>query len=324
MRNVTPQNLYVLSRKVISVLLVLVTTFSLLFATACFSKEDSEAFSNLITTFSNSKKKLVVDDDDILNEIGSEKDLFTALQDNLYMFSPYFYIRIDSYDLFQEYWSDLYDSGALNSAFVIGDIKVEYNNESPCLMKMSFSYNSTGQILQALVNQSTMTFSDADTQELYSDATMILSSIIDPEMSTLEKELVIHDYLVLHSQYSTTGDSDVLATAYSVIVNGEGQCQGYSEAFVLLCELEGIPARVISGTALDQDGEYAPHAWNQVQIDSVWYHVDVTWDDPIPDTENYVSELYANRSDEIMKADHIWSPLFPTCYLDLPSSDVYE
>ena len=52
-------------------------------------------------------------------------------------------------------------------------------------------------------------------------------------------------------------------------------CEGYSEAFQLLCQREGIPCITVVGTA-----NGGGHAWNYVQMeDGVWYAVDLTWDD---------------------------------------------
>ena len=115
-----------------------------------------------------------------------------------------------------------------------------------------------------------------------------------------------------------TGNPDTLASAESVLIDGIGQCQGYSEAMSLLLGLSGITSRIVSGTAYGSDGIAVAHAWNQVLINSIWYHVDVTWDDPIPDTGDYATHVYLNRSDEFMKSDHIWSDLFQTCPIDFP------
>lgn len=60
----------------------------------------------------------------------------------------------------------------------------------------------------------------------------------------------------------------------------------------------GIPCELISGWA------GGPHAWNIVQIDGEWYHVDTTWDDPIPNREGYVRYEYFLKSDAAMSFDH--------------------
>ena len=52
-------------------------------------------------------------------------------------------------------------------------------------------------------------------------------------------------------------------------------CEGYAEAFKMLCDREGIPCVIVVGKSGD-DG----HAWNYVKMeDGKWYAVDLTWDD---------------------------------------------
>ena len=70
-----------------------------------------------------------------------------------------------------------------------------------------------------------------------------------------------------------------------------------------LCLLSGIECRVISGTSTFGFGEGA-HAWCQVRIGYIWYHIDVTWDDPIPDVENLVRYDFYLKGDMMMKATH--------------------
>ncbi len=51
-------------------------------------------------------------------------------------------------------------------------------------------------------------------------------------------------------------------------------CEGYSEAFKMICDREGIPCITVVG-----DGG-GPHKWAYVQMeDGKWYAMDVTWDD---------------------------------------------
>ena len=47
------------------------------------------------------------------------------------------------------------------------------------------------------------------------------------------------------------------------------------------------------------------HMWNQVKIDDKWYHMDVTWDDPIGD-EDELCHTYMNVSDKILSQNHSW------------------
>jgi transglutaminase/protease-like cytokinesis protein 3 len=143
-------------------------------------------------------------------------------------------------------------------------------------------------------------------------------------MSDFEKVVAAHDYLVINTVYSVEENVDYLATAHSVLIDGKGQCQGYSEAFAALLIISGVETRIISGMALDSTPAYQPHAWNLVSIDGAWYHVDITWDDPIPDTGGAAIRTYLCRSDDFFERDHSWSDLFPYCPLDYPVEQHYD
>ncbi|MDR0671183.1 MAG: hypothetical protein LBF64_02615 [Oscillospiraceae bacterium] len=90
-------------------------------------------------------------------------------------------------------------------------------------------------------------------------------------VSPAEKVLAVNDYLVSRTAYDLTYAG---ATAYDALVNRAAVCEGYSLAFGLLMDRLGIEWRYISSAKMS-------HAWNLVRLDGAWYHVDVTWNDPI-------------------------------------------
>lgn len=119
------------------------------------------------------------------------------------------------------------------------------------------------------------------TQEEQDAAASITASIINSSMSEYEKVRAIHDYLVDNVAYSYDFDNRSVYTAQGAF-NGKAVCQGYTEAFSLLCFNAGIQAEIVSGTADNGNGSGPQaHAWNLVRIDDIWYEVDVTWDDPV-------------------------------------------
>lgn len=60
-----------------------------------------------------------------------------------------------------------------------------------------------------------------------------------------------------------------------VFLKGQAVCEGYAEAFKLICDRENIPCIIVVGT-----GNGGAHEWNYVQMeDGKWYGMDVTWDD---------------------------------------------
>lgn len=94
----------------------------------------------------------------------------------------------------------------------------------------------------------------------------------------------LHDYLVRNCVYDRSAVNEVISpsrTAYGVLANGKAVCQGYSLAYKLLLRRAGVPAVYVGSDSMQ-------HAWNMVQMENNgWYHVDVTWDDPILHTSTY-------------------------------------
>ena len=108
--------------------------------------------------------------------------------------------------------------------------------------------------------------------------------------------LYLHDCLADRYTYDTRAESPN-ADAYTFLRDGAGICQAYALTFLALCRGAGLEADLVVSDAMD-------HAWNHVRVDGVWYHVDVTRDDPIPAAEgtDEVNHLRLLRSDEGMEA----------------------
>ncbi|MGN1147768.1 MAG: transglutaminase domain-containing protein [Lachnospiraceae bacterium] len=126
-------------------------------------------------------------------------------------------------------------------------------------------------------------------QEIEGRVERIVSEIITADMTDLEKEMAINDYLCEHARYDdaalenaqkynfATVDVDFYDsfTAYGVLVDGVGVCASYSAAFKLLADAAGLESIVVTGYL---DGS-VPHAWNKVKIEDNWYIVDATNND---------------------------------------------
>ena len=143
------------------------------------------------------------------------------------------------------------------------------------------------------------TYEDAQRMiaEYNTKAEEIISSTISNDMTDMEKALKLHDYLVLHTKYDLghqiNPDSEGI-TSYDIICNNAGVCQGYAQAYNDLLRRAGVESIMVSSDDMN-------HAWNMVKIDDNWYHVDVTWDDPVPDYEGKVKHTYFMMSDETAK-----------------------
>ena len=109
----------------------------------------------------------------------------------------------------------------------------------------------------------------------------------------VQRVLLAHTRICGTCRYADSGAS--AHTAYGALICGQAVCEGYAEAFLLLCSAADIPCMIISGEA---DGR--AHAWNLVQIGGAWYHVDCTWDDCRHDYGHFLCD------DSTMRRTHSW------------------
>ena len=132
----------------------------------------------------------------------------------------------------------------------------------------------------------------------------IVAQETNAQMSDYEKAKALHDYLVLNNEYDMRLYSGTLPgtsySAYGALMKQTSVCAGYAWAYQLLLEEAGVPSEYVTG-----ETTRGAHGWNVIQIDGEWYHVDTTWDDPIPDQKGRVRYDYFLRSDSYMKShDH--------------------
>lgn len=131
-------------------------------------------------------------------------------------------------------------------------------------------------------------------KKFYAEVDKILM-LIEPDMTDLEKLLVVHDYMALNYEYDYDNYiNDTIPnesyTANGIIVNKTGVCQAYAEAYMAIMAMLDVPCQLITSDDMW-------HAWNLVRLDGDWYHVDVTWDDPVLDEIGRVRHEYFLFSD---------------------------
>lgn len=125
---------------------------------------------------------------------------------------------------------------------------------------------------------------------------------ISASWTDMEKLLYLNDYFARNCAYDTivytnpAAASDLIYTAYGVLVNKSAVCQGYALAYYELAEQLGIPCQMITSNSIN-------HAWNMVKVNDKYYQVDVTWDDPTYDTAGWAWHEYFMKSTKYLKAD---------------------
>ena len=156
----------------------------------------------------------------------------------------------------------------------------------------------------------TVKYRTTKSQEDYLTAQIndIVPKLISSSMTTVDKELAIHDWIVNNVQYDT---SLTKYTAYDALVNHSAVCEGYALLAYRMLMSAGIQVKIVSGTANNGYGSES-HAWNLVNIDGSWYHLDTTWDDPYS-SRPILSHSYFNLTDDEISKNRTWDKtLYPT------------
>ena len=113
------------------------------------------------------------------------------------------------------------------------------------------------------------------------------------KLSDIDAILAAHDYLILNTSYdeatAASGSGGVSHYAEGLLLHNTAVCSGYASVFSLLMKIAGVECEYVSNEG---------HAWNLVELDGEWYHIDVTWDDPIPDKPGTVLYTHFMMTDE--------------------------
>ena len=195
-------------------------------------------------------------------------------------------------------------SQAEKLALAIADM----DGENPYGVTHLNAYEQDGQIAKTLAvyytnsTISVTTAADSDWRYLsdaaLAEADRVVDALITDGMSDYDVVKTLHDYLVTHCDYDYRVDIGnmpfVSHQAEGALLNGTAVCSGYAKAYEALLDAAGIPNVTITGYASGY------HAWNLVQVDGAWYHVDATWDDPTTRGGDYVRYTYFLKSDRVM------------------------
>ena len=116
-------------------------------------------------------------------------------------------------------------------------------------------------------------------------------------LSDYEKELYIHDKLAQSVTYSDLEDLPrAYHTAEGPFLENIGVCDGFTKTLQILYDQLGIDSIIVLGVLDDN-----PHAWNLVNIEDNWYHVDLTSSRSIIEETGIITHAYFNLSDERMQ-----------------------
>ena len=157
-------------------------------------------------------------------------------------------------------------------------------------------YDDNGEITIKL----TKTYGDEEIAIINDKLNTMLNGLITDNMSTKDKLLAIHDYIINNTKYDTEKNNNGSSkyhsnTAYGVFLEGYATCNGYADAYALALDRLGIKNYKVSSST---------HIWNAVYYNNEWLHIDLTWDDPVSsDGKDYLYHKYFLVNTEQMKKE---------------------
>ena len=117
-----------------------------------------------------------------------------------------------------------------------------------------------------------------DIKKIDNEINRIINELnINNYSSIRDKIKIFHDYLANINVYDKireeTNDSSYHSdSAIGTLFEGHSVCSGYTDTLAIFLNKLGLEnIKVITDE----------HTWNAVKIDDKWYHIDLTWDDPI-------------------------------------------
>ncbi|MCL2165354.1 MAG: hypothetical protein FWH55_13440 [Oscillospiraceae bacterium] len=122
-----------------------------------------------------------------------------------------------------------------------------------------------------------------EAQKLAAECERIAKRVLPPFsiQSTYDRAVYVHDTIIRSVDYKNDGT----ISAHSILspfLSKYGVCDGFAKVFKFMLDLLHIPSIVVSGQAKSYaQSDYGPHAWNMIEIDKQWTHVDVTFDSTI-------------------------------------------
>ncbi|WFQ96036.1 lipoprotein [Mycoplasma feriruminatoris] len=126
------------------------------------------------------------------------------------------------------------------------------------------------------------------------------------KLPPLEKLIKAYEWMTKEVKYDYNNRSGELLrsqNAYSALVERNTVCTGYAKGFKMIMDELEIPCKFMEGDSNREDSFISKHAWNLVQIDDEWYHVDPTSDRVEKKKEKTDFNFFLNTNKDFVETD---------------------
>ncbi len=165
----------------------------------------------------------------------------------------------------------------------------------------------------------TRPYNEDDIERINKKVDELYNKLYNDKLSDKENIKIFHDYIIEHTKYdSDRSDNNIINyksdIAYGPLFEGYALCGGYTDLMQLFLEKMKLKNYRVSSYM---------HVWNVVEIDDKWYHIDLTWDDPVmSDGSERVNHEYmlidTKKLLELEKSEHNFNQ---NMYLELKEAN---
>ena len=152
----------------------------------------------------------------------------------------------------------------------IGNFVSPYNNFTSLKVK----YDTAGEVNVDV----TRLYNKEEITKISNKVDQIWKEIITEGMNNSDIIYAFHDYIINHTKYDQEFDEKRKdnkhdsARAYGLLFENIAICSGYTDTMAILLNKLGIDNFKVASDN---------HVWNAFYYDDQWWHLDLTWDDPV-------------------------------------------
>ena len=242
------------------------------------------------------------------NEYAKDYDFLYVQQSNDYIPYSYgdvkniFYSVINNgWDEFtfycpEEYTNCIKDVQTIsNDAIILTNLN-NYAHPLNSFYTLNTSYSDSGEVNVTLYKL----YDENKLKMINKEVDNIIKNNITSSMSIKDKINTIHDYIINNTTYDVERNENGTSayesnTAYGTLFQHKAICSGYADTMAIFLSKFGIENYKIASET---------HVWNAVKIDNKWYHLDLTWDDPVSEYKDILDHKYFLIStNELVEAD---------------------
>ncbi len=144
----------------------------------------------------------------------------------------------------------------------------------------------------------TKRYSEEEIKQINDKIDSIIKELkIDKEENVYDKIKLFHDYIANTNKYDSDRENNSSKyhsdKAIGTLFEGYSVCNGYADTMSIFLDKIGV-----SNIKVATDD----HVWNAIYLNDKWYHIDLTWDDPINNLKKdmIIYDYFMITTDELL------------------------